>query len=308
MKVINAVIRFVILSIGFSVVYLPVHGQIEVDQNNNVDLRSGEAIITDNKVDLMGGEAIVTDEKIDLMSGEAIITDDEINLRSGEVIMNDNQVNFWSGTFLLEDDYVKIAPNNTGMLFKEHQFQKTFHFGNGFSYTSTFVRPAIFPSVTSALGGAYGSDGAIGLSQNRWSDVYTLDLHYTNLYSASDSNFKKNVETVSNGLNKVMQMNPVKYRYNAEYYNHFSPDSVQVNPDSLQNRKQMGFIAQEMNEVMPNAVMYRENEKESTGSYMFSQEDVVPVLTNAIQQQQQMIENLQTQVDSLQSEIQGCCE
>lgn len=262
MNLINKFIRFFILSIGFSFVGLPVHGQIEVYQNNNVDLRSGEAIITDN------------------------------------------EINFRSGGFKLNDNLAQIKPKkNMGILFIQDQTTYSMP-----PLSFTHKRPAIVPKKTGLLGGVMGSNGSIGTKNERWSDVYTWDLYANRILSISDSNFKKDVNPVSGGLDKVMNLNPVKYRFNAQYYNRFSPDTVGVNPDSIPNQVQLGFIAQEVNQVLPNAVKYEENKETGTGSYLLSQEDVVPVLTDAIQRQQQMIEDLQNQVDSLQNDIQGCCE
>jgi len=235
-----------------------VFAQIEVDQNNDVNLRSGEAIIKDNS----------------------------INLRSGEMFLGNNKVEF--------------APTSNSRILLEEELYKV-SFGPYGSLNNK--RPSLVPYKTGFVGGLLGTNGAIGRSQKRWSDIYTWDLFYTNLYSASDSNFKKEVAPVSNGLNQIMNLNPVKFHYNATYYNQFSPDSVQVNPDSIKNRLQRGFIAQQVNEIIPETVLHRENLQDSTSSYVLSQEDLVPVLTNAVQDQQGMIEQLQMQVDSLQQQV-----
>jgi hypothetical protein len=65
----------------------------------------------------------------------------------------------------------------------------------------------------------------------------------TNIYNASDIRLKQNVSTINEGLNSILALNPVKFNW----INNFVP---------AENGKNMfGFIAQEVQAVLPEAVV-----------------------------------------------------
>lgn len=67
--------------------------------------------------------------------------------------------------------------------------------------------------------------------------------------TTSDLRFKKNIETIENALNIVMNLNGVRYSWRKEEY----PDKNFV--DTVQ----LGFIAQEVEKVLPEVVGTDEN-------------------------------------------------
>ena len=64
----------------------------------------------------------------------------------------------------------------------------------------------------------------------------------TNIYNPSDVRLKQNVTTITAGLDKVMGLNPVKFNW----IENFSPDE--------QGKAMLGFIAQEVESIIPEAV------------------------------------------------------
>ena len=118
----------------------------------------------------------------------------------------------------------------------------------------------------------------------------------------SDTRLKKDVVNINNGLEKVMQLRPVTFNWKQEDY----PDM------NLDDRNHVGFIAQEVEEVVPQVVSTAGDEMQ-TKSIAYS--DLVPVLTKAIQEQQAEIEALKaqnamlagkvTELDQLKAEVEN---
>jgi Chaperone of endosialidase len=121
--------------------------------------------------------------------------------------------------------------------------------------------------------------------------------------NVSDRRLKKDIVTINGALDLVKRLRGVNYVFDKEKY----PD---INlPDGMQ----WGFVAQELEEVMPNVV--RESvipgggnkkatpgTKDETNFYKFktvSYSTVIPVLVEAIKEQQKQIEELQKQLDLL---------
>lgn len=85
------------------------------------------------------------------------------------------------------------------------------------------------------------------------------------------------------GLNTVMQLKPVTYFYKADKTNH----------------PEVGFIAQEVQKIVPEVVSGTEGDITKGETLGLSYGNLVPVLTKAIQEQQAEIEAQQKQIDKL---------
>ena len=93
--------------------------------------------------------------------------------------------------------------------------------------------------------------------------------------NTSDGTLKTKVCPITNGLSSVTQLNPVSFYWNEE-------ESVTRGCE-----KQLGFIAQEVEPVIPEAVG-----KDSDGIYSLAPDKIIPVLTKAIQELSLEIENM----------------
>jgi len=119
------------------------------------------------------------------------------------------------------------------------------------------------------------SDGANIVSINRSSGAYT---------ALSDVNKKKDFEDSTVGLAEVMQLQPKKFR---------------MLDDADDAPKKLGFVAQDVENVIPEAYVEDTNEDASGVENTFiglTDRPIIAALTKAIQEQQ-------TQIDALQSEI-----
>lgn len=125
-----------------------------------------------------------------------------------------------------------------------------------------------------------------GVSTNRWSAVYAVN----GVIQTSDFRLKKDIQETRYGLKDVMLMKPVEYNWK-----------------DGKGRHMVGFIAQDIEKIIPEAVEKPENEE---GRYGMNYNQLIPVLTKAIQQQQDMIseqrliiEKQQQDIKSLQNEF-----
>lgn len=121
------------------------------------------------------------------------------------------------------------------------------------------------------------------VSIGKLTPVYKLDVAGTigtsgGVVQTSDQRFKQNVRTLDNALDKVLNLRGVSYAWKRS-----------ENPAmNFEAGTQLGFIAQEVEKVLPEAV-----KKDSQGMYTMNYTAVVPVLVEAVKQQQQNFENWQ---------------
>ena len=112
----------------------------------------------------------------------------------------------------------------------------------------------------------------------------------------SDARIKTNIRDLPNNtLSKVLQLRPVQFnRIN------------QPNDNEDTSKEYMGFIAQEVETIFPDAVHTRTNDPDNVFGDIqdlksIANKELIAVLTKAIQEQQEQIEELKTQVAALQN-------
>lgn len=133
----------------------------------------------------------------------------------------------------------------------------------------------------------FKSNGNVGIGTT--APGYTLDVEGT-VYATggagalSDIRHKKDIAALKDGaLNTVMNLRPVTF-----WWKHPT--------DNGMRGEQIGFIAQQVEKVLPSAVLTMNDAEKTKGlKYM----EIIPVLTKAIQEQQKEIRALQTQVAAL---------
>lgn len=121
----------------------------------------------------------------------------------------------------------------------------------------------------------------------------------------SDRKFKRDIRDVTGGLDKIMALKPRTYMFKAEEF------KGSMNFDK---RSHIGFIAQEVESVLPelvldgvNAVPLTEEErkqgvkKEPIAFKGVDYTGVIPVLVKAVQEQQALIESMRTEIAALKA-------
>jgi hypothetical protein len=114
----------------------------------------------------------------------------------------------------------------------------------------------------------------------------------------SDERLKSQQEELDYGLDEVLQLSPKSYMHHSSEINE---DGSKILVGS-QKAPTIGFIAQELQQVIPEAV--NEPENESTELWAISYTKLIPVLTKAIQEQQEMMESMQQEIDQLKQQLQ----
>lgn len=118
----------------------------------------------------------------------------------------------------------------------------------------------------------------------------------TNIYNASDRRLKRNVTPLSDALNKILNLNPVMFNW------------IQGYEPTEEDKDMLGFIAQDMLEVVPEAVesfagggTMKVGELEITNPLRVNEKFIIPVLVKAIQEQQTLINALTTRITALEN-------
>ncbi len=110
------------------------------------------------------------------------------------------------------------------------------------------------------------------------------DLETHGLFFISDGRVKQDIGTLVDPLARVLSLRGVTFRYDTANYPELG----------LHDQPQIGFLAQELEQVYPQAVTTRKDGFKAVNYAL-----LVPVLVEAIKQQQGMITDLQDQIRDL---------
>lgn len=106
-------------------------------------------------------------------------------------------------------------------------------------------------------------------------------IQVKNVYNYSDMRAKKDVRTLSEGLDCILKLRPVMYT--------FSDNSVQDKFRTGGNGKEIGLLAQEVEEILPNVVL-----TDPEGNKLINYTAIIPVLIDAVKSLQAEIEILKS--------------
>ena len=139
-----------------------------------------------------------------------------------------------------------------------------------------------------------------------WSGLFQNDLGYTGFFGvASDRKLKQNIQTIPNALSIISRLRGTLYEHNFSLY----PDL------GLKRGLNYGFIAQEVEEVLPDLVREKNiphmnscyrgttDDKEAELVKTVSYIEIVPLLVEGMKEQQKMIEELKAEIELLKLEI-----
>ncbi len=140
---------------------------------------------------------------------------------------------------------------------------------------------------------AYNNYGLIVDVPDGQTGIYTL-LVYGEAYCSggswggSDARFKNNIKTYENALDKIMKMRGVTFNWRVDEFKQ----------QRFSGRDQVGFIAQEMEEIIPELV-----KADHEGYKAIDYGKVTPVLVEAIKEQQSIIEDLERKNTELEERL-----
>jgi hypothetical protein len=118
----------------------------------------------------------------------------------------------------------------------------------------------------------------------------------------SDQRIKSDISPTQYGLSTILQLNPVDYFHHSSIYENGNAFLPNGKPNlSAIGKKDVGFLAQELYQFIPEAVHKPKDETQDLWSVDYMK--LVPVLTKAIQEQQTEIEVLQQQNEAILREL-----
>ena len=136
------------------------------------------------------------------------------------------------------------------------------------------------------------NSATLGRLSRRWATIYSSN----GTINTSDSREKKNIKELDYGLETLMELKPVSYEW----------------IDDVSNMgTKLGFVAQDLLELVPEVVVTQEPvEDRETGEVTYQEaermgvfyDDLIPVLTKAIQEQQSQIEEVKEENTDLKKE------
>jgi len=165
------------------------------------------------------------------------------------------------------------------------------------SATGTGIQFATTPIGTTSLTNRMriAAGGEVYIAGTTDQGAYNLQCNGTGVWGAgayvngSDERIKEDITPISSGLDVVGKLNPVTYRYKESWT---KDQSVQT-----------GFIAQELLTAL-NGEVYVDGIVQQGGAegyYSVAYQNLIPILTKAIQEQQEIIQSLTARIEALEN-------
>jgi hypothetical protein len=143
----------------------------------------------------------------------------------------------------------------------------------------------------------------LGSASKRWGTVYASN----GTINTSDINLKTNIKKLDYGLSEIMKLETITYNWKDS-----KTDNAKAKAKISQKETKIGFIAQNLLEVLPETVnTHSMVAKDEKGNYERVKNkylgvyysDIIPVAVKAIQEQQEIIEAQNKKIESLEAEI-----
>jgi hypothetical protein len=158
---------------------------------------------------------------------------------------------------------------------------------------------------TSTLAGGgtrYGVYGEASGGATNYAGFFSGNVTVTGTFTnPSDKNLKKNINPLEGALKKIMSLNGVTFEWKSEQelsdlQSKMNPDGKKdaVNRFNFSKGTQIGVIAQDVEKVLPELV-----QSDGDGIKSVDYVKIIPVLIEAIKEQQKQIEALTQEVEAL---------
>jgi trimeric autotransporter adhesin len=188
---------------------------------------------------------------------------------------------------------VPTAIGTTGNLTCGQMFDNGTTVSIGTPLTNTTAVTYTLAAMPPLSGGTVPLSGVVKL------DVNGI-IRTTGIFATSDRKFKKKIATIKNALTIVQNLDGRTYNWNKEA-------NKEINFD---DNTHSGFIAQEIEKVLPHLVATSEN-----GDKSVNYQEVIPYLVEAIKEQQSAISDLKkaqdlllNRLNQLEQDSKTCCE
>lgn len=155
-----------------------------------------------------------------------------------------------------------------------------------FDWSGTGGGTTLYPSDTWGL--------HFGKPNQRIGHIYAYDIYSVyHPMSTSDEKIKENIRQLDNPIEKIKRISAYNYNFKKELF----PEYLPLEMEAEYARKQIGFLAQELEKEFPELVRTPASDSDF---YYVDYIGMVPVLVEAIKEQQ-------NQIDNLQKMLSECC-
>jgi len=191
--------------------------------------------------------------------------------------------------------------------------------GNAFVASGVFglaINGSVTHTAIGVRGVANGRDGigVYGTRQNAggpvgWGGVFYNDLGYTGFFGAvSDRKTKQDVKAINKAMDIVNKLKPVVYKFDQNKYPNMG----------LNTEKEYGFIAQEVRAILPEITRRKKLHTNATKEVkandlamanetetftMIDYTKLIPILTQAIKEQQDVISTQESRIKALETKM-----
>ena len=165
------------------------------------------------------------------------------------------------------------------------------------------------PANSSGVQGGAGANNHNGVLGQKpaggagWGGLFLNDLGYTGFFGvASDRRVKTDIKPIQSALKRIIQLDGKTYRYAAPYADFLGGDAITY-----------GFIAQEVEALFPEMVIEKSFTPGQTRAFdnkpidinikSVSTVSLIPVLVEAMKEQQKMIEEMKAEIEFLKTKI-----
>ena len=136
----------------------------------------------------------------------------------------------------------------------------------------------------------------VGTPNNQFAAIYAQYHYAGSTYHFSDTRIKENLRVIEKPLEKLLQIKGVKYDFIKQNNDTISNEEERQKLERMQKDK-LGFLAQDMEKILPEAVLYDKDQDR----YYIEYNTLIPVIVEAMKEQQ-------AQIEELKSELAGCCQ
>lgn len=166
----------------------------------------------------------------------------------------------------------------------------------------SYLSFGVYGRAESASNFNYGVYGVSNVNDG-YAGYFSGNTFTSNTYQTSDGKFKTNIKAVEDGVKTIMALQPKTYTYDTQQFDFMNlPEGVQY-----------GFVAQDIETLLPNLVRRAFQPYEESKVEKFSKQGMefkalnyvglIPIIVSAIQGQQKTIQQQEERIQSLEERL-----
>jgi hypothetical protein len=169
-----------------------------------------------------------------------------------------------------------------GLTILQNDYDGRMIFGNEYS------NPEFYPGTTNT--------GKIGKSNCQFQYIYGYAIYGNGTYLGSDKRLKENFRSIDTPLSKVLKMEGHKYDFISDSTDNYGNEKERGERAEMK-KDRLGFVAQELIDILPEAVYF----DDEADQYYIEYNAIIPVIVEAMKEQETKIETLETEIASLKN-------